>query len=185
MFSRRPGPEQRGARLASSRRLRAFELTVPTQAPLVPGEFRLAGPVDLPIVEAWYRASRRRRTARSASAGRPNWGRERYAQDRVFLWDDNGPVTQAAIVGITPRGVRIGMVYTPPERRRHGYADCPRRALSQRSSPTAARSAACSPTSQTLCRTRSTQRSATAESRTSRRSTSRRPYKPQRASIGR
>ena len=41
-------------------------------------------------------------------------------------------MTQAAINGITPRGVRIGMVYTPPEHRRRGYATALVGALSQR-----------------------------------------------------
>ena len=51
----------------------------------------------------------------------------------MFLWDDGGPVAQAAINGTTPRGVRIGTVYTPPEKRRGGYATALVGALSQRS----------------------------------------------------
>jgi predicted GNAT family acetyltransferase len=40
----------------------------------------------------------------------------------LFLWDDGGPVS---MIGVQPQVagvVRIGPVYTPPERRRHGYA---------------------------------------------------------------
>jgi predicted GNAT family acetyltransferase len=124
--------EQCGARLASRRRLRAFELTVVTQAPLVPGEFRLAGPGDLPIIETWYRAFE---AEADPSVGEPRaaeLGARALHAGRVFLWDHNRPVSQAAITGTTPRGVRIGMVYTPPEHRRRGYATALVGALSQR-----------------------------------------------------
>jgi uncharacterized protein len=41
----------------------------------------------------------------------------------LFFWEDDGaPVALAASSGRTPNGIRIGPVYTPPERRRHGYA---------------------------------------------------------------
>lgn len=41
---------------------------------------------------------------------------------RFALWDDGGPVSLAGCGGLTPNGIRVGPVYTPPERRRHGYA---------------------------------------------------------------
>ncbi len=41
---------------------------------------------------------------------------------RLFLWDDDGPVsmalTRAPVAGVA----RVGFVYTPPERRGRGYA---------------------------------------------------------------
>ena len=40
----------------------------------------------------------------------------------LFLWSDGRPVSMAAWTGPTPNGVRINMVYTPPEKRRRGYA---------------------------------------------------------------
>jgi len=41
----------------------------------------------------------------------------------VELWVDEGrPVSFAAYGGLTPNGIRIGPVYTPPELRRRGYA---------------------------------------------------------------
>ena len=40
----------------------------------------------------------------------------------VMLWEDGEPVSLAAAGGPTPNGIRIGPVYTPPERRGHGYA---------------------------------------------------------------
>jgi uncharacterized protein len=41
----------------------------------------------------------------------------------AYLWErDGGPVALAGAVGATPRGIRIGPVYTPPELRGRGYA---------------------------------------------------------------
>ena len=37
------------------------------------------------------------------------------ANKTVFIWDDDGPKTTALWAGLTPNGVRIGFVYTPPE----------------------------------------------------------------------
>jgi len=41
---------------------------------------------------------------------------------RLFIWMDGEPTSMAAWTGPTPNGVRISMVYTPPELRRRGYA---------------------------------------------------------------
>lgn len=41
----------------------------------------------------------------------------------AYLWEDAGEVVAlAGAAGPTPRGIRIGPVYTPPERRGRGYA---------------------------------------------------------------
>jgi predicted GNAT family acetyltransferase len=39
----------------------------------------------------------------------------------VFVWDDEGPVSLVAIQPAVAGVVRVGPVYTPPDRRRHGY----------------------------------------------------------------
>jgi uncharacterized protein len=50
----------------------------------------------------------------------------------LVLWEVNGmPVAMAATIGLSPTGMRIGMVYTPPEHRGHGYASALVAALSQ------------------------------------------------------
>lgn len=43
-------------------------------------------------------------------------------EGRAYLWMNHEPVAMALWTGRTPRGVRIGGVYTPPEFRRRGYA---------------------------------------------------------------
>lgn len=40
----------------------------------------------------------------------------------LWVWDDDGPVSMAGYGGATPNGIRIGPVFTPPERRGRGYA---------------------------------------------------------------
>jgi uncharacterized protein len=56
------------------------------------------------------------RTMRSASAA---WIADRLA----WVWEAEGKaVTMAVVQGPTPRGIRVGMVYTPPQLRGRGYA---------------------------------------------------------------
>jgi predicted GNAT family acetyltransferase len=50
---------------------------------------------------------------------------------RLYLWEDGEPVTMVGCGGPTPHGMRIGPVYTPPERRRKGYASAGTAAVSQ------------------------------------------------------
>lgn len=48
------------------------------------------------------------------------------------FWSDNGkPVSMAGYGGLTPHGIRIGPVYTPPEYRGRGYASALTAAVSQ------------------------------------------------------
>jgi predicted GNAT family acetyltransferase len=49
----------------------------------------------------------------------------------LYLWIDGEPVCFAGAAGPTPTGIRVGPVYTPPERRRRGYASACVAALSQ------------------------------------------------------
>ena len=46
----------------------------------------------------------------------------RLGQRRLFVWDDGGPVSMLGVSSPVAGAVRIGPVYTPPDRRRRGYA---------------------------------------------------------------
>lgn len=47
----------------------------------------------------------------------------RIAAGALHVWEDDGRiVSSAAAVGPTPHGIRVNLVYTPPERRGRGYA---------------------------------------------------------------
>ncbi len=57
----------------------------------------------------------------------------RLAQQRLFVWDDGGtPVAMAALSHPIAGVVRVSLVYTPPSRRRRGYASALVAAISQR-----------------------------------------------------
>jgi len=97
------------------------ELGVPVEPrPMPPGRLRPAAEDDLPLLAAWWPAFGR-------DVGLPDEvDLDRVAElvraGRVDLWDDGGP---ACMVGRTPPTLgltRIAPVYTPPERRRRGYA---------------------------------------------------------------
>ena len=54
------------------------------------------------------------------------------AGDRLWVWDDDGPAAMASATPALAGVSRIGFVYTPPERRRRGYAASCVAALSER-----------------------------------------------------
>ncbi|MHC5012887.1 MAG: GNAT family N-acetyltransferase [Planctomycetota bacterium] len=76
---------------------------------------------DVPLLAAWARAF-------SEEAGTWSDGKEEdhvrnwVGYGQLFTWRDPGVVAMALWQGKTRHGVRIGLVYTPPERRRRGYA---------------------------------------------------------------
>jgi predicted GNAT family acetyltransferase len=50
---------------------------------------------------------------------------ERRARDPDsgwLIWEDGEPVSFGGFGGLTPNGIRVGPIYTPPELRRRGYA---------------------------------------------------------------
>ncbi len=55
----------------------------------------------------------------------------RLAAGSLWVWDDDGPATLASATPPLGGVCRIGFVYTPPERRRRGYATACVAALSQ------------------------------------------------------
>jgi uncharacterized protein len=57
--------------------------------------------------------------------------RERDPDGGLVLWDDDEPVSLAGYGGLTPNGIRIGPVYTPPELRGRGYGSAVTAALTQ------------------------------------------------------
>jgi uncharacterized protein len=104
-------------------RERLFRLTVvrpPSSPP--PGRLRVAGPVDGDLVMDWFVAFFREALPASHAPVLAERVERLIAEGGVFLWDDDGPASLAAVGARTPHGARIGPVYTPPERRRRGYA---------------------------------------------------------------
>jgi predicted GNAT family acetyltransferase len=104
---------------------RIFRLDRVVPPPGAPGLCREADQADRATLAAWLRAFN--------AEAQPDMpvGDTAEAADRLIrrvgrvacLWEDAGEVVSLAVVGgPTPRGIRIGPVYTPPDRRGRGYA---------------------------------------------------------------
>jgi len=92
----------------------------------VSGVARPAHPDDRDLLVDWLRAFQDEALADDS----PHIDLERMVDRRLaatngglVLWEDESqPVSMCGFGGPTPRGIRIGPVYTPPELRRRGYA---------------------------------------------------------------
>lgn len=124
--------EIRGVDFERGMRLRihlAREVDPPGGAP--EGRMRPAKPEEHDLLVAWWEGF-----GRDAGVGlgpaAPQVRRLTETGDLV-VWDvGGGAVSMAAAVGRTPSGTRVGAVYTPPERRRLGYATALVAALTER-----------------------------------------------------
>ncbi|MDP8998617.1 MAG: GNAT family N-acetyltransferase [Myxococcota bacterium] len=110
-----------------TRLYRLFELQPSTTSA---GSLRQAAPEHRDLVVRWVRAF-------FSDIGESFWDAEvlvdrRLPQGHFFLWDDGGPVSLAANTDPLAGVVRVQYVYTPPERRRCGYASACVAALSTR-----------------------------------------------------
>jgi uncharacterized protein len=103
--------------------------------PDIRGQMRYAMPEDRRQLIAWWDAF----TEEAIGEDAVGLGSETAVDHRfdaasagIVLWDDGEPVSFAAYGNPTPHGVRIGPVYTPPDRRGNGYASALTAALSER-----------------------------------------------------
>jgi GNAT superfamily N-acetyltransferase len=119
-----------GRRLTMASRIyRVTEVKPPTA---VPGEPRPATEADRTLLADWLTAFRA-----ESFADPPAWDVDAFIDASLVrgagayvIWEDDGPVSLAGWGGRTPNGARIGPVYTPPERRRRGYASAVTAAVS-------------------------------------------------------
>ena len=116
--------EHRGgaATLAMNERIFKIERVIP---PLpAPGGWRFAERRDLDLLAQWIDAFRIE--ANVGAHDDPRVTAERWLKGigkTVYLWEDGDhAVAMAAVGGETPRGIRVGPVYTPPALRGRGYA---------------------------------------------------------------
>lgn len=87
----------------------------------VSGRMRRARPGDVGMSIEWGEAFARETgvTFPTATSVVESW----IEHGLLYVWEGEGrPVSITVAHGRTPRGVRIGYVYTPPEERGHGYA---------------------------------------------------------------
>ena len=119
------------AEVAMEERIFRLERVIPPVP--VSGGMREAGAADRGLLVDWIAAFGREalgdEDASRVAASVDDWlaGKGR----RIWLWDDDGPVSLTGAGGHTPNGIRIGPVYTPPERRERGYASALVAAVSQ------------------------------------------------------
>jgi predicted GNAT family acetyltransferase len=86
-----------------------------------PGRFRPATEGDLERLVPWEEGFLAD-TGAAHIRDVPERARRRIERGTIYLWEDDEPVSMAAWAGRTENGVRIGLVYTPPELRGRGYA---------------------------------------------------------------
>jgi RimJ/RimL family protein N-acetyltransferase len=111
-----------GARPVHERTSHLYRLDTLVAPPPVPGRLRPMVPAEAPLLQRWLAGF-----AAEADSGGPPDDLARcertIRQGRRMVWEAGGePV---CLVGLTPpvAGIpRIAPVWTPPERRRHGYA---------------------------------------------------------------
>jgi len=111
-------------RLVYQQGLYALERVRPVAG--VRGEMRPATQDDRPLLLDWSRAfaveALHEDPAHEERIIRGVDHRLTSTRAGLVLWDDDGFVSLAGYGGQTPSGIRIGPVYTPPERRGRGYA---------------------------------------------------------------
>jgi GNAT superfamily N-acetyltransferase len=124
--------ERTGATPAERMRNRLYrlgDLVPPRPAP--PGQARVAGGTDQDLLVDWFRAFGRE-AAVVADQDPVRAVRDRLGYGGLMLWEaDAGPVAMAGLTRQVAGMTRVGPVYTPPGRRRRGYAGAVTAAVSQ------------------------------------------------------
>jgi len=90
----------------------------------VPGTIRPYEERDRELVLAWMDAFVEEALPEAPPEDSARWLDRRAADPSsgTMIWEDGEPVSMGGYGGLTPNGIRIGPIYTPPELRRRGYA---------------------------------------------------------------
>jgi predicted GNAT family acetyltransferase len=120
--------------LEVAERIFRLERVIPPARP-APGRWRIAEPRDRDLVAKWVVAFSAEAMPEAPPIDDPAATADRWIAGiyrRLYLWEDGGSVVSVVGAGgETPSGIRIGPVYTPPERRGRGYATSLTAAASQ------------------------------------------------------
>jgi predicted GNAT family acetyltransferase len=109
---------------------RLYELLELGEVPRVQGHLRQAGPGDRDLMILWTRAFQNE-IGESANDTELRVDRA-LATGQIWLWNQNGETASMAVGREAVQGVvRLSGVYTPPEKRKHGYAAACVHALSK------------------------------------------------------
>jgi predicted GNAT family acetyltransferase len=123
-----------GGEWQSHMRMTVYELRQVTPPTGIPGTFVTATADDLPRLTRWVRAFHKESLHDELTAEGAAQNAVRYLnRDALFLWlVDGQPVAMAGQNRQSRHGAVVGLVYTPPEQRGHGYASALVAELSQR-----------------------------------------------------
>lgn len=109
---------------------RLYEFLESGRAPEIEGKLRQAGPIDRGLMILWTRAFQQE-IGESANDTELRVDRGLAAR-QLWLWDRSGETVSMAVSREPVHGVvRLSGVYTPPDKRRHGYATACVHALSK------------------------------------------------------
>ena len=102
-----------------SRMYRLSELVFPSASS---GDARLARVEEAPLLTEWMERFHDEATPSEPLGSQAQVVERRLAAGQLWLWWDEGrPVSVAGVSAAAAGAARVGPVYTPPERRRHGY----------------------------------------------------------------
>ena len=122
------------ARLQVAERIFRLQRVIAPERP-APGRWRVVGPRDRELIADWLGAFMAEAVPEAPANPDPGAVADRWVAQvgRIgYVWEDDGSVVSlVGAGGETPHGVRIGPVYTPPERRARGYASSLTAAASQ------------------------------------------------------
>ena len=117
IWSRRTGRDTQVAM-----RMRVFELREVKDVPAPPGAARRAGEGDLALAVEWAMAFSAEAVENLERERAEKLMRDKLAAGDIWFWEDGGTVSMAAKARPTVHGCTVNLVYTPPDRRRRGYA---------------------------------------------------------------
>lgn len=109
-----------------------YELRTVNNVTAVSGQFRLAKAEDVGVITNFVQAfSKDLHSEAVETSAALSHAQQLIKHGMLYVWEDDGVVSMAASVRPTPNGMSVNLVYTPPEKRREGYATALVAALSQ------------------------------------------------------
>jgi uncharacterized protein len=124
--------EVAGRQVRAGMNQRIFELTEVRPPEGVPGRMRAAETGDIPLAAEWItRFQEEAMQMQIKPEEAQEIAEQRIESSDLFFWEMDGPVSMAAKGRPSGNVISIGLVYTPPENRRRGYAGACVAALSQ------------------------------------------------------
>lgn len=103
-------------------KLRLYALRSVGQPPDARGRLRTALPADCSFLTRWWYDAQMEMFGKADREETERTALFRLGDGAVYLWEDGSPVSMAVRTRPTENGISVGMVYTPPDFRRRGYA---------------------------------------------------------------